>query len=60
MPFLFMKYFLVIMLAINGMTTNNITDNIKVLYGIAIFDIPSKYVTIGTYANSIIISFVAT
>ena len=39
------------------MTTNNITDNIKVSYGIAMFDIPSKYVTIGTYANSIIISF---
>ena len=42
------------------MTTNNTTERINVSYGIAMFDIPSRYVTRGTYANSMIMSFVAT
>ena len=55
-----MKYLLVIMLAINGITTNSITDSMSVSYGIVMLDIPSRYVTMGTYANSMMMSLVAT
>lgn len=49
-PFSFITKYLVKNPVIKGITTNKVTDSIKVLHGTSTFDTPSKNLTIGTKA----------